>query len=349
MEALMGFAVLALSLFLVPQQSARDTAVAARLDVRIDSARHEVLMAYRVPARPPDTGAEHHSHHPGDSMPAMSHAGGHVQRFVPFTWPIDGWLRGARVELAGPDGRPLPQRLLHHVNLLDLSRPQLIHAGLERLWAAGAETDPVMLPTGIGVPLSAGTAFGIALAYDSAQLPEGSTVTVRARWMPRNMNPRPRDVFPVFIDVNYQVARSASYDLASGRSERSFEFVWPLDGHVLGAGGHLHDFGIELRLEDVQRHAVVIRLVADRDSAGRIRSMPQAVYGVSGDGKQLVAGRRYRLVAVYDNPGPVIPEGAMGEIGMAFMPDAPAAWPALMPGDEAISDDVAHLEALTGS
>jgi hypothetical protein len=205
-----------------------------------------------------------------------------------------------------------------------------------------------MLPAGIGVPISAGTAFGLAIAYDPMHLDEGSTVTVRARWMPANMNPRPRDVFPVLIDVNYQVGRSASYDLRPGRSERSFEFDWPLAGHVLGVGGHLHDFGIELRIEDVERQAVVIRLVARRDSVGRLLGMPHAVYGVSGDGKRMIAGRRYRLVAVYDNPGPTIPDGAMGEVGMAFMPDDAGAWPALVPGEQAIADDLAHLQTLTG-
>lgn len=345
----MEFALLALSLILAPQQIPSGAALASPLTVRIDSAHHDVLLSYRVSVPAVTGDAAGHSHHASGAVPPTSHASGHVQRFVPFTWPVDGWLRGARVELADAAGHPLPQRLLHHINLLDLSRPQLIHAGLERLWAAGAETGPVTLPAGIGVPLRAGTAFGLAIAYDPRLLPEGSTVTVRARWMPSNMNPRPRDVFPVLIDVNYQVGRSASYDLGPGRSERSFEFDWPLDGHVLGVGGHLHDFGIELRLEDVEREAVVIRLTARRDSSGRLLGMPHALFGVSGAGKRLVAGRRYRLVAVYDNPGPAIPDGAMGEVGMAFMPDDAAAWPVLVAGDQAIADDLAHLQALTGS
>jgi hypothetical protein len=345
----MEFALLALSLILVPQQSPSGGMLASPLTVRIDSAHHDVLLTYRVPAPPPAGDPLHHSHHASGAVSPTSHAGGHVQRFVPFTWPVHGWLRGARVELADAAGHPVPQRLLHHINLLDLSRPQLIHAGLERLWAAGAESDPVMLPAGVGVPLAAGTALGLAIAYDPMNLPEGSTVTVRARWMPSNMNPRPRDVFPVLVDVNHQVGRSASYDLEPGRSERSFEFDWPLDGHILGVGGHLHDFGIELRIMDVELQTVVIRLTARRDSAGRVLGMPHALFGVHGDGKRMVAGRRYRLVAVYDNPGPAIPDGAMGEIGMAFMPDDVAAWPALVPGDEAIADDLAHLQALTGS
>lgn len=346
----MGFALLALSLILAPQHSLPGIAVQSRLTVRTDSSRHEVVLEYQVPAPPLMIGATHHAHHgAGGGMGTMAHAGAHVQRFMPFTWPVSGWLRGARVELVDSLGRALPQRLLHHINLLDLSRRQLIHAGLERLWAAGAETDPVMLPAGIGVPVEAGAAFGLALAYDPAQLPRGSWIRVRARWMPTNMNPRPRDVFPVLVDVNYQVGRSASYDLPSGRSERVFEFAWPLDGHVLGVGGHLHDYGVELRLEDLDRHAVVIRLRARRDSAGKLLGMPQALYGVSGAGKRLVAGRHYRLVAVYDNPGPAIEQGAMAEMGMAFMPDEPSAWPVLVPGDQAIADDLAHLASLTGS
>lgn len=343
-------ALLLLSLYLPSQAAPSAATPQSRLTIQVDSAHHDIRLEYRVPPPAETMTAMTHAHHgTGDAMGGMSHGGGHVLTFVPFDWPVSGWLRGARVELTDSSGRPLPQRLLHHINLLDLSRRQLVHAGVERLWAAGAETDPVMLPAGIGVPLSAGTPFGLVIAYDPAGLTPGCTVTIRARWMPTNMNPRPRDVFPVLIDVNYQVGRSAAYNLPSGHSERTFEFTWPLDGHVLGVGGHLHDFGVELRLEDVDRHAVVARLRARRDSSGRLLRMPQALFGISGEGKRLVAGRRYRLVAVYDNPGPEIPDGAMGEIGMAFMPDDPAAWPALVAGDAAIAGDLAHLESLGGS
>jgi hypothetical protein len=345
----MSSALLVLFLVLAPQPALPATATGTRLAVRIDSLRHEVLLEYRVPATAVATAPMEHHHAAGDAMSRMSHAGGHLVTFLPFSWPVNGWLRGARVELTDSLGRPLPQHLLHHINLLDLSRRQLIHAGVERLWAAGAETEPVMLPAGIGVPLSAGTPFGLAIAYDPAGLPPASTVTVRARWTPSNMNPRPRDVFPVLVDVNYHLTSSASYDLPPGHSERAFEFEWPLDGHLLGVGGHLHDFGVELRLEDVDRHTVLIHLRPRTDSAGRVLGMPQLLFGVSGEGKRVVAGRRYRLVAVYDNPGPAIPDGAMGELGIAFMPDDASGWPALMPDDEAIANDLAHLESLGGS
>ncbi|HET7603690.1 MAG TPA: hypothetical protein VFK36_11780 [Gemmatimonadales bacterium] len=345
----MSLALLVLALVLAPQLPRPVVAPEPRLTVQVDSVHHEVLLEYRVPAAPAAMAPMGHHHAAGAGTGSMTHAGGHMVTFLPFNWPVDGWLRGARVELTDSLGRALPQYLLHHINLLDLSRRQLVHAGVERLWAAGAETDPVMLPAGIGVPLGAGTPFGLAIAYDPARLPAASSVTVRARWMPSNMNPRPRDVFPVLLDVNYHLTSSASYDLPPGHSERAFEFEWPLDGHLLGVGGHLHDFGVELRLEDLDRHAVLIRLRPHRDSAGRMLGMPQVLFGVSGDGKRVVAGRHYRLVAVYDNPGPAIPDGAMGEMGMAFMPDDPSGWPALAADAEAIATDLAHLESLSGS
>ncbi|HEX2451594.1 MAG TPA: hypothetical protein VHJ69_10645 [Gemmatimonadales bacterium] len=322
-----------LALLLAPADPSPE---APNLRVAVDSAAREVVLEYRIPA---PLGAHHASGHG-----AHAHHLAHVQRLAQFSWPVTGWARGVSVELESASGTPLPRRVLHHVNLFNLERRQLVHAGIERLWAAGPETASVRLPATVGVRLAAGTRLALLVAFDPAELPEGSRVRVRVSWLPMNMTPRPMDVLPMQLSVNFRPGRTVAYDLPAGPSRRSFEFVVPISGRVLGASGHLHDYGIAIRVEDVETGRTVIELRAERDSLGQIRGMPQQLYGVAGRGRPLRAGRRYRITADYDNTsGRAIPLGAMGEIAAIFAPDRAEEWPLLDLSDPDIAYDLAVL------
>ena len=311
--------------------------------IAVDSAHHEVLLTYIVPS---GSGHEMPSMEDMGAMHGHQH-GHHVERLVRFTWPVDGWLRGARVQLADSAGQPLSQRKLHHINLLNFSRRGLLNSWIERTWAAGGESKPVMLPATIGVPLQTGASMGMVVAYVPSLLPAGSQVTVRIRWTPTNQVPQPKGMFPVMLDVNFRVGQTAAYDLPAGPSERSAEFVWPLTGRILGVGGHLHDYGVEVRLEDVASGAVLVTIKPVTDSTGHVLTIPQVLFGVGGRGRRIMAGRRYRIVAVYNNTsGHEIPGGAMGELGVGFMPDHPALWPKVDPANQELAIDLQHLDTL---
>lgn len=311
---------------------------AGDLTVRVDSARHVVLVEYRVPS----ISAARHGHHPGD----RGHSA-HVETLSRFAWPVDGWIRGARVEVIGADGARLAQRRLHHVNLINFHRRQLIHPGLERLWGAGQETDPVMLPAGVGVPVSSGTPLGLVAAWVPAELAGGSRILVAIRWSPSNTVPRPVDVLPVSFTVNFQEAATSAYDLPAGASEQVLEFVMPIGGRMLGVGGHLHDHGTAIRLEDAESGEIIVRLDAVRDSVGRLIRVPQRLFGISGRGKPLERGRRYRVVATYDNPtGATLVGGGMASLGVGFVPDRGERLPVADPRDPAVARDLAYLDAM---
>lgn len=322
------------AVLLVPAPGARPA-----FTVTVDSVRHEVVLTYVAP-----------THETMDmDMPEMQqhdHAH-HSEILNRFAWPVDGWVRGARVECRAKNGTALAQHLVHHLTLINFDRPQLVHAGVERVWAAGAETAPVMLPAGVGVPLASGTRMGLVVAYAASTMPSGATVTVRLRWTPRNTVPRPVSLIPLALDVSGHIGATPAYDLAPGRSERSIEFLLPLAGRMLAAGGHLHDYAVELRLEEVETGRVLVRLNPARDEAGHVLGVPQKLFGISGAGRQLKAGVRYRLVSVYDNPtGATIADGAMGEMGIAFVPEDLKAWPTLNPTDPALAADLRRLDGL---
>ncbi|HET8633449.1 MAG TPA: hypothetical protein VFL88_04825 [Gemmatimonadales bacterium] len=311
--------------------------------VTVDSARHEIVLVHVAPdqaaGKPMDMHAAHQASH--------EH---HTELLNRFEWPVDGWVRGALVECRAADGTALPQSLVHHLTLINFERPQLVHAGVERVWAAGAETAPVMLPAGIGVPLDRGTPMGLVVAYSAATIPPGASVTVRLRWTPGNTVPRPVSLIPLALDVSGHIGASPSYDLAPGHSERTLEFTLPLAGRMLAAGGHLHDYATELRLEEVATGRVLVRLVPSRDAQGHVSEVPQKLFGVNGAGRRLKAGIRYRLVSVYDNPtGELIPDGAMGEMGVAFVPEDLGQWPKLNHDDPALAADLRRLDGLVPS
>ena len=265
-----------------------------------------------------------------------------------FSWPMEAWFRGFDIELADANGHPLDSRLIHHLNVMNFNRRQLLYPAVERMVAAGAETGSVVVPKSIGMPMAAGYQLGMYSAWNNtgnADI-EGAWLTIRLAWSPKNLAPRPQSVLLFYMDVSYDRVTD-SYDLPVGRSSNSYEFTMPLGGRILAVGGHAHDYAEFVSLEDVATGKTIIMLKAESDSAGTLLKMPRKYYGVRGDGLKLTAGRQYRIRADYNNPtGRVIPNGAMGLLSSAFVPDDYAEWPVLDPNDPDIQADIAILEKM---
>jgi len=310
--------------------------------VQIDSSRKTVTITagpFTIPGNHAAAAAGHDHHAAGAQTP-----------FLRFAWPVSGWLYGFDLTVTDAGGQPLPRKVIHHVNVMNLERRALLYDAVERTLAVGSETDDVQLPRSVGFPLRAGTAMGLLAAWanDSHEAIEGVRLVIRFRWSPTNLNPRPLDVLPLYLDVNYQrPGQSVSYDLAPGRTVRSFEFTLPLEGRLLGVGGHLHDYGEELYLEEVESGRQVVRLKARTGPDGKLQQVERRLFGVTGDGIRLREGRRYRLTAVYQNPtGATIPNGAMGIMIGLFAPADLRQWPRVDPTNPGIRADIEALGGL---
>jgi hypothetical protein len=305
--------------------------------VMVDSARHQIIILsgpYHLPA---GAGRVDHGDH---------HASNLETPLFGFQWPVRGWFRGFTIEVEDGSRRSLSLDLLHHVNLMNLDRRQLIYQSVERLVAAGPEHPSVMLPRSVGIPLEPGGRLGLMAAWANPGREEMRDLWLRVvlHWTPATMTPRPLDVLPVGIDVDYVVGTSDAYDLPPGRSRRSHEFVMPMSGRFLVMGGHLHQHGLAVRLEEVESGRVLIELKPERDSSGQIRRMPTRLLGVTGAGLRLVGGRRYRLVGEYDSPySETQPNAAMAVMAGIFAPDDPKQWPTIDPNDATFRHDLATL------
>lgn len=310
------------------------------LAVSVDSARREVVLRlgpFRLDAAPVRTAADSTYHDPR----------GHEMGQIRFTWPIVGWARGFRTTIRDGAGRPLPRELLHHINLMHLDRRQLLTPLYERPLAVGKETGDAMLPRSTGVRLEAGAEMALESAWSNQTGRDYGEVILELTlsYLPANIAPRPVDVRPLVMDVGYAPGVNNAFDVGPGRTVHRREFLMPIDGRLLGVGGHLHDFAESLALVDVATGKVLVALRPKADSSGRVVAVERALYGVSGGGVRLRAGRRYRVEATYAAPpGQILRQGGMGVMVGIFAPEDPARWPALDRTHPEFLADLAELD-----
>jgi len=308
------------------------------LHVRVDSAHHRVLITggpYRVPVSPEMPGMMM-------DMPAIP-----VQK---FTFPVDGWIQGFRVDLFDDQGHALSHGLVHHLIMVNFSRRQFIYPALERLLGIAEESDTgdVRVPRTIGVPMRAGQDLGVYAAWHNDSGPEIPVAYWRIVIYMANpsLRPRPIDVLPAYMDVNIQTNPEENrFNVPPGRFEIGYEFSPPLSGHLLVVTGHLHDYGVLVKLVDAQSGKTLVQVNAKRDSLGHVLSIPRKLLAIRGEGLHLKAGHRYRVVGVFDNPTPDTSYGAMAHMVGLFAPDHYREWPALDPADPYYRRDLVDLLA----
>ena len=308
--------------------------------VQVDSARREVV----VTAGPFDVAAMP----PGMKHEAMDKMEDHSTPVLRFEWPVAGWLRGFRVEVVDAAGNPVDRRVIHHLIGVNFDRRQLLYPAVERLFGIGRETEDMSVPRSIGVPMKPGYRMGMYMAWqnETGKDLNGIRILVRLSYSPANLNPRPMDALPLYMDVNLTVGASNTFDVPAGRSEKAWEFTMPTSGRMLGFSGHLHDYGSSVRLEDVESGKVIATIKATRASDGKILKISRSLPGVSGDGIALKGGKVYRVVAVYDNPTGETVAAAMGHMSGIFAPDDMGAWPVLDLSNTTLQDDLASLDEI---
>jgi len=300
----------------------------AAQDITLDSTRHTVVMRAGPFAAEP---ADHGSHHGHAGHGDMLHGDDLVRR---FEWPCDAWLRGFALRLEDADGRPLPLGWIHHLKVVNFARRQLVYPITERLIAVSRESRDLKLPVTVGIPVRAGDELGVYVMWDApADAPNREVfIQIELQWTPTNLLPRPVSALPFQVDVRFGVSRN-TFPVPPGRHEWAYEFELPVSGHLLLAGAHLHDYGESVRLEDVATGKRLLFFASRRDSSGHLLSMPRKLLALWGEGLRLVAGRRYRIVAVYDNPTADTLPGAMGILGGLFAPDDLRRWPSIDPSN----------------
>ena len=286
-------------------------------------------------------------------LPAGGHEGqggghGHAQ-FPPVALtelPADGSLYGFRAEVIDSLGRALPAVLIHHVNVIDPDNRELFLPISRRIAAAGRETGDVALPWLLfGIPFQRGQRLVVNAMLHNPLETSYHDVRVRVvlQYTPAR---RPWPMFrgaPFQLDVAFPVG-DKSFDVPPGRSERSYEASPAIPGTIVAIGGHMHDYGVSIALTNARTGAVIWRAESQRDSAGRLQSIPIGqLWGLTSLGAHVEPGERYRVTVVYDNPtGRALTQGGMGVVGGLFVPDDSVAWPRVNGTDTLYIKDLLH-------
>jgi hypothetical protein len=299
----------------------------APIQTAIDKSQHAVVITLG-PCVVPPLGTM-----PGmTAMETMGHGPGHEDVRVHFRWPADVWMRSFDLKLFDKDHNRLNQpTTMHHMELLNFDRRQVIYPMVERTFGLGEETSSAKVPKSVGLPLDAGMDMALYVMWNNhTDKPlEGVTLQLTIDYSPRNISPRPTVVLPFKADVNIHPGYGDAFDLPPGGGSKSAMFTMEVSGRLLAVGGHLHDYGKELRLEDAATGKVLARCEAIRRPDGTVSGVSHGLYGIVGRGPHLIAGRQYRLVAVYEGSPKDSILGAMGLMGGIIAPDDYKKWPKL--------------------
>lgn len=266
------------------------------------------------------------------------------------TWrlPAGGWLRGYQVEMVDRQGRVLPSSLIHHAELVDLERRDLLRPAYNRVASVGKETAALLLPAGMGYPVRAGQELGInaMLANTSATGYPEAYVRATFTLVPQGAA-GVRDVMGFYAETSYDSTGNSAFDLPAGETTRVVHFTVPVAGQVLAMGGHIHDFGtrfIVVRAGGDTLYNVTPRL----DASGTVRGMPTVPF--FGRTVRVAPGDRFTMTVHYNNTsGRTMPGAGMGTLGVVFRPDDLSAWPALDRNDPAVQRDLATLRNAHGT
>src|SRR5713101_1776631 len=257
------------------------------LEVRVDSSRHELVLTagpFHLPVEAPE--GEQMAMQMNMNMASME--GIVLQRFA---WPMQCWVRGLRVELVDRQGNVLPRRLLHHLIMVNFARRQLIYPAAERVMGVASETDggEITVPKSIGIPMEVGQGLGVYVMWhnQTGRDIDGVFWRMTVKWSPTNLQPRPISVLPIYMDTNMNEDGNNEFSVPPGRTTKTFEFTLPVGGHLLGVGGHLHDYGSSVRLEDAETGRVLVTLHARRDSTGKLLGLDRKLFATHGEGLRI--------------------------------------------------------------
>jgi plastocyanin len=168
----------------------------------------------------------------------------------------NGYITWMYATLHYADGRRVSIRkvMLHHIVFLNDGQPNKEPGGSckgrkgEPFWGTGEEHERLLLPKGYGYPVHAGDRWRMQAMLMSHSF-QAANVYVHYRF---HFTRKPQiPVRPFWIRANGCKTTQPSYSvqqLPSGVDHRTFHWTVPINGRLVGAGGHLHGGAIGMGL-----------------------------------------------------------------------------------------------------
>ncbi|HXY26111.1 MAG TPA: hypothetical protein VEI73_15770 [Candidatus Acidoferrum sp.] len=245
--------------------------------------------------------------------------------------PFDGWLLAYHPRMIDANGNAIPGIVLHHTAFWNENRADFLCPNKEEhIFGAGSEMTDWREVPGYGYRVQKDDKIRIetmiynptATSYENVYL----EVVIPFQDAAQTATPR-KNVYPAWMDA--KSCENSSYDVPAGTSEKTGSVTVKYDGVLLGVGGHLHDYGKQIVVEDFTRKETVATLDAKLDEKGHLEAVPVKLFLQQG-GYKFAAGDVLKISARYDNPtGKLLREGAMGIAVGYFVPSDDAQMTAL--------------------
>jgi hypothetical protein len=245
-----------------------------------------------------------------------------------LTWsiPITGWLLAYHAKLVDASGNSVPGVVLHHVAFWNENRSDFLCSNKEEhIFGAGGElTDWAQIP-GFGYRVEKDDHIRIETMIHNPTTASYKDVFLEIV-IPYADDATPalvKNLYPAWMDV--ASCGNSGYDLPPGPSKKTGSVLVKYSGILLGVGGHMHDYGQQLTLEDSSAKDPVAVLPAKTDAQGHLLGIPVVTFFQNG-GFPLAAGDKLTITSTYNNPtGKLLRDGAMGIVVGYFVPQDPAA------------------------
>jgi hypothetical protein len=243
-----------------------------------------------------------------------------------WTVPMTGWLLAYHPKLVDAAGNSVPGTVLHHVAFWNENRSDFLCPNKEEhIFGAGGElTDWAQIPD-FGYRVEKGDQIRIETMIHNPTAASYKKVflEISIPYADIAIPTLIKNVYPAWMDV--ASCGNSGYDLPPGPSKKVGSVPVKYSGTLLGVGGHMHDFGQQLTLEDSTAKAPVAVLAAKTDEQGHLISIPVVTFFQTG-GYHFSAGDQLTITATYSNPtGKLLRDGAMGIVVGYFAPQDPTA------------------------
>jgi hypothetical protein len=192
--------------------------------------------------------------------------------------------------------------MLHHVVFSNTTEADATCANRnQRIFGAGNERSPILIPRGYGLPVSAADDWRlITHIMNMGMHAKPLTIEVTFYYVEGDAL---TDVTPFWFDIDN--CGNSEYMTPAGRHTAAWEYRIPprLDGEIVSVGGHLHDHGEQIKLVNATRDETICGGMAGYDTDPSYMGHIESIGGCIGRPvARLRAGDTVRLLSRYGAP-----------------------------------------------
>jgi hypothetical protein len=251
---------------------------------------------------------------------------------------------GYKTAVFTKEGKPLPQNYLHHILMLNNSKPSVSCDGEPLFFAgAGLEMTETRFPEGYGVKLAKSDhLMSIVAFYHKAPITKDVMATFTMYMAPEGTQVKEMDVYQVGVNI---VCFSKFSQRGPNQTDEGIEITtgvqvhreplkFSMDGCVKFAYPHGHDELLMIGLDNMTKKQTLLRTVPDVDKDGTfLQFQPHQVYQ-DGQGFPVTKADDYEMVMVHHHP--LQKKEAQHGMGNYLLYMTPGACPATSPSPVAL-------------